>query len=91
MWTGATFLGLPSFDLETFCRKSSDLQATDMHLVPPVALLLTTSKIARKYDVPSVERIVIAAAPLKVTISSLAGIFRAVCDVQYGMSANHAE
>ncbi|CEL00754.1 hypothetical protein ASPCAL00350 [Aspergillus calidoustus] len=65
MWTGATFLGLPSFDLETFCRKSSELQATDMHLVPPVALLLTTSGIALKYDVPSVERIVIAAAPLK--------------------------
>ncbi|KAJ0422748.1 hypothetical protein BJY00DRAFT_322321 [Aspergillus carlsbadensis] len=65
MWTGATFLGLPSFDLETFCRKSSELRATDMHLVPPVALLLTTSEIARKYDVPSVERIVIAAAPLK--------------------------
>ncbi|KAL2820322.1 hypothetical protein BJX63DRAFT_444603 [Aspergillus granulosus] len=65
MWTGATFIGLPSFDLETFCRKSSELQATDMHLVPPVALLLTTSDIAQKYDVPSVERIVIAAAPLK--------------------------
>ncbi|KAL3458243.1 hypothetical protein BJX64DRAFT_302096 [Aspergillus heterothallicus] len=65
MWSGATFLGLPSFDLETFCRKSSELQATDMHLVPPVALLLTTSDIALKYDVPSVERIVIAAAPLK--------------------------
>ncbi|KAL2850620.1 hypothetical protein BJY01DRAFT_261525, partial [Aspergillus pseudoustus] len=65
MWTGGTFLGLPSFDLETFCRKSSEIQATDMHLVPPVALLLTTSEIARKHDVPSVERIVIAAAPLK--------------------------
>ncbi|OJJ58903.1 hypothetical protein ASPSYDRAFT_89628 [Aspergillus sydowii CBS 593.65] len=65
MWAGGSFFSLPSFDLELFCAKSSEIQATDMHLVPPVALLLATSDVARRYSVPSLQRIVVAAAPLK--------------------------
>ncbi|KAL4793246.1 hypothetical protein BDV19DRAFT_366881 [Aspergillus venezuelensis] len=65
MWIGGLYLGLPSFDLETFCAKSAEIRATDMHLVPPVALLLVTQGLAEKYDLKSLERIVIAAAPLK--------------------------
>lgn len=66
MWTGAQYSSLPVFDLETFCRKSSELKVTDLHLVPPVALLLAMSPIAQKYDLASLKRIVISAAPLKV-------------------------
>lgn len=66
MWAAGSFFSLPSFDLELFCARSSEIQATDMHLVPPVALLLATSDVARRYPVPSVQRIVVAAAPLKV-------------------------
>lgn len=68
MWAGGSFFSLPSFDLELFCAKSSEIQATDMHLVPPVALLLATSDLARRYPVPSLQRIVVAAAPLKVPL-----------------------
>ncbi|KAL4949513.1 hypothetical protein BDW69DRAFT_73783 [Aspergillus filifer] len=65
MWTGGMYLGLPSFDLETFCAKSQEIRATDMHLVPPVALLLVTHGLVEKYNLQSLESIVVAAAPLK--------------------------
>ncbi|KAJ6095922.1 AMP dependent CoA ligase [Penicillium sp. IBT 16267x] len=71
MWVGAQYCSLPAFDLETFCRKSSELKVTDLHLVPPVALLLATSPIAQKYDLASLKRIVISAAPLKKSVQLL--------------------
>ncbi|KAJ5753505.1 AMP dependent CoA ligase [Penicillium nucicola] len=71
MWVGAQYCSLPAFDLETFCRKSSELKVTDLHLVPPVALLLATSPIAQKYDLASLRRIVISAAPLKKAVQLL--------------------
>lgn len=70
MWVGAHYCGLAAFDLETFCRKSSDVQVTDLHIVPPVALGLAASPIAQKYDLSSLKRIVISAAPLKVCYCS---------------------
>ncbi|KAL4861976.1 hypothetical protein BDV12DRAFT_179558 [Aspergillus spectabilis] len=71
MWVGAQYCGLPAFDLETFCRKSSELKVTDLHIVPPVALLLATSPVAQKYDLASLQRIVISAAPLKKSVQLL--------------------
>ncbi|KAJ5650412.1 AMP dependent CoA ligase [Penicillium longicatenatum] len=71
MWVGAQYCSLPAFDLETFCRKSSELKVTDLHLVPPVALLLATSPVAQKYDLASLKRIVISAAPLKKSVQLL--------------------
>jgi non-ribosomal peptide synthetase component E (peptide arylation enzyme) len=73
MWVGAQYCSLPTFDLETFCRKSSELKVTDLHLVPPVALLLATSPVAQKYDLSSLKRIVISAAPLKVSFPTARG------------------
>ncbi|KAE8146281.1 amp dependent CoA ligase [Aspergillus avenaceus] len=71
MWVGALYCGLSAFDLETFCQKSSELKATDLHIVPPVALLLATSPVAKKYDLASLQRIVISAAPLKESVQQL--------------------
>ncbi|KAL2808258.1 hypothetical protein BJX63DRAFT_40939 [Aspergillus granulosus] len=71
MWVGAQYCGLPGFDLETFCQKSSELKVTDLHLVPPVALALATSPIALKYRLDSLRRIVISAAPLKKNVQLL--------------------
>lgn len=68
MWAGGLFYGLPAFDLETFCRKSAELKVTDMHIVPPVALALVNIPSVETYDLSSVERVVIAAAPLKVSL-----------------------
>lgn len=69
MWVGALYCGLPAFDLETFCKQSSELKVTDLHIVPPVALALAVSPVAQKYDLASLKRIVISAAPLKVRLS----------------------
>lgn len=66
MWAGGLYCSLSAFDLEEFCRKSSEIKVTDLHIVPPVALLLAISPIAQKYDLASLQRIVISAAPLKV-------------------------
>ncbi|KAL2820971.1 amp dependent CoA ligase [Aspergillus cavernicola] len=71
MWVGAQYSALPAFDLETFCRMSSEVQVTDLHIVPPVALLLATSPVAQKYDLASLNRIVISAAPLKKSVQLL--------------------
>ncbi|KAH6675396.1 putative amp dependent CoA ligase [Plectosphaerella plurivora] len=64
-WVGSYFHALPGFDLETFCAKVSELKANVMHIVPPVALALTASPIAQKYDMSEVRRVVVAAAPIK--------------------------
>ncbi|QKX63841.1 uncharacterized protein TRUGW13939_11012 [Talaromyces rugulosus] len=71
MSVGALYCGLPAFDLETFCQQSSELKVTDLHLVPPVALALATSPVAQKYDLSSLKRIVISAAPLKKSVQLL--------------------
>uniref|UniRef100_A0A093VQE6 4-coumarate--CoA ligase-like 9 n=1 Tax=Talaromyces marneffei PM1 TaxID=1077442 RepID=A0A093VQE6_TALMA len=71
MWVGALYCGLPAFDLETFCKKSSELKVTDLHIVPPVALALAASPVAQKYDLSALKRIVISAAPLKKSVQLL--------------------
>ncbi|KAJ6127682.1 AMP dependent CoA ligase [Penicillium samsonianum] len=71
MWAGGFYCSLPAFDLEAFCQTSSEMKVTDLHLVPPVALLLATSPVAQKYDLASLERIVISAAPLKKSVQLL--------------------
>ncbi|PYH28945.1 amp dependent CoA ligase [Aspergillus neoniger CBS 115656] len=71
MWVGAHYCGLAAFDLESFCRKSSELKVTDLHIVPPVALGLAASPIAQKYNLDSLQRIVISAAPLKKSVQQL--------------------
>ncbi|KAH8696555.1 putative amp dependent CoA ligase [Talaromyces proteolyticus] len=71
MSVGALYCGLLAFDLETFCRKSSELKATDLHIVPPIALALAVSPVTQKYDLASLKRIVISAAPLKKSVQLL--------------------
>ncbi|RAK88888.1 putative amp dependent CoA ligase, partial [Aspergillus costaricaensis CBS 115574] len=57
MWVGAHYYSLAAFDLESFCRKSSEIKITDLHIVPPVALGLAASPITQKYDLASLQRI----------------------------------
>ena len=66
MWVGGRYHGLREFNLERYCERASELKATDMHIVPPVALLLSASPASQKFDLTSIKRIVVAAAPLKV-------------------------
>ncbi|OGM46632.1 hypothetical protein ABOM_004626 [Aspergillus bombycis] len=65
MFVGGFYLGLPAFNVDDFCQKAVELKATDMHLVPPVAIALVNANVST-YDLSSVQRVVVAAAPLKV-------------------------
>jgi len=66
MWLGSFTCGLPAFDLELFCQKMAEFKATWVHIVPPVATLLSQSDIPLKYDLSNLRTIVVAAAPMKV-------------------------
>ena len=70
MFVGNYTLGIPAFDFELFCEQMSKHKATWAHIVPPVALLLASSVVSDKYDLSSLEYIVIAAAPLKPALQS---------------------
>lgn len=65
MWLGSFTCALPGFDLETFCQKMSQYKANWAHIVPSVAVLLAQSDIPMSYDLSALERIVVAAAPMK--------------------------
>ncbi|KIX93072.1 uncharacterized protein Z520_11129 [Fonsecaea multimorphosa CBS 102226] len=65
MWIGSFSCGIPAFDLDLFCRKMEEHQATWAHIVPPVAIQLANSDIAAKYELSSMKIILISAAPTK--------------------------
>ncbi len=65
MFHGSFVCGVPAFDLEIFCRKMEEYQATWAHIVPPVAIALASSDIAAKYDLSSLKIILVSAAPTK--------------------------
>jgi 4-coumarate--CoA ligase len=65
MWLGNFTCALTGFDLETFCQQCDKYKATITYIVPPIALLLVSSDIPRKYDFSSLESMITAAAPLK--------------------------
>lgn len=71
MWVGGRYDTLASFDLATFYRKSVEINATHMHLVPPVALALAAMPDRppdQPSELPSLISILVAAAPVKVSI-----------------------
>ncbi|KAF9890840.1 hypothetical protein FE257_005411 [Aspergillus nanangensis] len=64
MWVGAQFHGMVAFDMDKFYRKAVELNVTNMHLVPPVALALASME-SHGSEIPALRQIVVAAAPLK--------------------------
>lgn len=66
MWLGNFTCAIPAFELNVFCQKMEEHKATWAHAVPPVALLLASSDVPLKYDLSTLECVVVAAAPLKV-------------------------
>ena len=65
MWLGSFTCAIPSFDLETFCKLMSENESTWAHIVPPIAVLLANSPVPLKYNLSSLNVIVISAAPTK--------------------------
>lgn len=87
LYTGATIVTMPRFDLEEFLKVVSKYEITLAHLVPPIVLALSKSPIVDKYDVSSLRTIFSGAAPLDESLT-LACMERLKCELRqgYGMT-----
>ncbi|HKY30870.1 MAG TPA: 4-coumarate--CoA ligase family protein [Pyrinomonadaceae bacterium] len=87
LYTGATIVTMPRFDLEQFLKTVSEYKVTLAHLVPPIVLALSKSPIVDNYDVSSLRTIFSGAAPLDESLTR-ACMARLKCELRqgYGMT-----
>ena len=64
LYTGATIVLMPRFDLESFLKAAQDYNVTLAHLVPPIVLMLSKNPIVDNYKLPNLKTIFSGAAPL---------------------------
>ena len=67
---GTSVIVMSKFDLDTYLRCIEKYRPDELHLVPPIALLLVKEQRVSKYDLSSVRRVLSAAAPLTKELSS---------------------
>lgn len=67
---GTPVVILPRFDLDTYLSCVEKYKPQELALVPPIALMLVKDDRIRNYDLRSVRRILSAAAPLTIELSS---------------------
>lgn len=83
LYTGATVVTLPRFDLEQFLQTISQYRVTLAHLVPPVVLALSKHPIVDEYDLSTLKMIFSGAAPLGPDLTR-ACMSRLNCSVRQG-------
>ena len=64
LYSGATIVMMPRFDLETFLKAVQDYNVSLAHLVPPIVLALSKHPIVDNYKLPHLKTIFSGAAPL---------------------------
>jgi acyl-CoA synthetase (AMP-forming)/AMP-acid ligase II len=64
LYTGATVVTLPRFDLESFLKALQDYDVSLAHIVPPIVLALSKSPVVDNYRLPKLRTIFSGAAPL---------------------------
>ncbi len=64
LYTGATIVTMPRFDLEGFLQAAQDYEVSLAHLVPPIVLSLSKNPIVDNYKLPKLKMIFSGAAPL---------------------------
>ncbi|HEX7771195.1 MAG TPA: AMP-binding protein [Pyrinomonadaceae bacterium] len=64
LYSGATIVLMPRFDLESFLKAVQDYEVTLAHLVPPIVLALSKHPIVDNYRLPKLKTIFSGAAPL---------------------------
>ncbi|MDQ3754412.1 MAG: AMP-binding protein [Acidobacteriota bacterium] len=69
LYTGATIVTMPRFDLEQFLRIVQDYQVTLAPIVPPIALALAKHPIVDNYDLSHLKAVFSGAAPLSAEVS----------------------
>lgn len=87
LYTGATIVTMPRFDLELFLKAAHDYEVSLAHLVPPIVLALSKNPLVEKYKLPKLRTIFSGAAPLGEELTK-ACMNRLGCHVRqgYGMT-----
>lgn len=87
LYTGATIVTMPRFELETFLQAAQDYEVSLAHLVPPIVLSLSKNPVVDNYDLPKLRTIFSGAAPLGEELTR-ACMQRLGCNIRqgYGMT-----
>ena len=64
LWSGATFVAMPKFELESYLELVERYRATMLHVVPPVVVALAKHPAVANRDFSSVRKLFSGAAPL---------------------------
>lgn len=87
LYTGATIVMMPRFELESFLKTAQDYDVTLAHIVPPIVLALSKHPVVDNYRLPKLRTIFSGAAPLGEELTK-ACMERLGCSVRqgYGMT-----
>lgn len=87
LYSGATIVMMPRFELESFLKAVQDYNVSLAHLVPPIVLALSKSPIVDNYQLPTLKTIFSGAAPLGEELTQ-ACMDRLGCSIRqgYGMT-----
>ena len=87
LYTGATIVTMPRFELESFLKAAQDYDVSLAHLVPPIVLALSKHPVVDNYRLPKLRTIFSGAAPLGEDLTK-ACMERLGCSVRqgYGMT-----
>jgi len=87
LYTGATIVTMPRFELEAFLKTAQDYEVSLAHLVPPIVLALSKHPVVDNYRLPKLRTIFSGAAPLGEELTR-ACMERLGCSVRqgYGMT-----
>jgi len=64
LYTGATIVTMPRFELESFLKAAQDYDVSLAHIVPPIVLALSKHPVVDNYRLPKLRTIFSGAAPL---------------------------
>jgi acyl-CoA synthetase (AMP-forming)/AMP-acid ligase II len=64
LYSGATIVTMPRFELESFLQAVQDYHVSLAHVVPPVVLMLSKNPLVDNYKLPKLKTIFSGAAPL---------------------------
>jgi acyl-CoA synthetase (AMP-forming)/AMP-acid ligase II len=87
LYTGATIVTMPRFELESFLQAVQDYDVSLAHLVPPIVLALSKHPVVDNYKLPKLKTIFSGAAPLGEELTR-ACMERLGCSIRqgYGMT-----
>lgn len=87
LYTGASIVMMPRFDLESFLKTAQDYEVSLAHIVPPIVLALSKHPVVDNYQLPKLRTIFSGAAPLGEELTK-ACMERLNCSVRqgYGMT-----